>query len=146
MPKCNQSHRFGWMVPTDQHGNKTGFEKEVSRVYTGVVEKLVIFRPRTARQRMTLPNPKNCPLSLSLSHALVQLKSRCTAPLINTPIGHIFTGYKTGFSHRVKLSELICDLNLSKSYLPASLGGKMFRSYLKHWKISFSFRIYYLEY
>jgi len=45
-PKCNQSHKLGWMVPRDHHGNNTGFEKQGSVGYTGVVERLVIFRPR----------------------------------------------------------------------------------------------------
>lgn len=41
------------------------------------------------------------------------------------------------FSPGVKLWQLICDFNLT--YLPTSLCGKMFRSYLESWEVSFSF-------
>ena len=84
---------------------------------------------------------KNSPLLLSPSHPLVPLKPSCAAPLLNTPVGRVSTGSKTRFSHGVKPSELLCHFNLSESYLPTSICGKMFRSYLKPCQISFSLRI-----
>lgn len=58
------------------------------------------------------------------SHPPVPLKPRCVAALLNTPIDRVYTGHKTRFSHRVKLSEIICDINLSVSYLQEKGQGR----------------------
>lgn len=42
--------------------------------------------PKHSQAKTILPNYKNSPLLLSLSHQLVQLEPSCAAPLLNTPM------------------------------------------------------------
>lgn len=80
---------------TARHGSKSSFVKQVHGGDAGVVEGKVgriqtwniwIRDQSTARQTTALPNCKNNPLLLLLSHPLLPLKASCTALLLNTPM------------------------------------------------------------
>lgn len=88
--------------------------------YTGVVERLVILRPRKFRhvpkaepgKRQLFQMAKNSPLLLSLSYSLSPLKPACIDLLLNTPIGCVYMGYKMHFNQKVNFPQLTCATDL----------------------------------